>query len=201
MDETVFREKKHEIIIYWVLTVVFIVASGVLSGWRFGHPASMLLIMATVCALGASFQTWAYFRHPNKVVVNRSGIHVYYRSFTLSSNTSFWVDSCRTYHWGYIKNVYVDWEESFSRGKLYETFIVIENEPGNVSTIWITGISYNRSRLAESIIHFSDAKSSFDFEKTAANSKKRLGLCLWYTLLPVIIGMVLGLIAIKCTRG
>lgn len=201
MEETVFMEKKRELITYWLLTVVFIVATGVLSDWRLGHPASILLIMVCVCTLGALFQTWAYVRHPNKVVVNRSGIHVYYRNFTLSSNSSFWEDSYRVYHWENIKNVYLDWEDSFSRGKLYETFIIIENEQGNINIIWITGISYNRGRLGESITHFSGVKSSFDFEKTAANSKKRFGFCFRDTILPVTIGMVLGLIAIKCTRG
>lgn len=201
MEETIFREKKRELITYWALTGVFIVASGVLSDWTLRHPASLLLIVVAVLALDASFQTWAYIKHPYKIVINESGIHVYYRSFTLSSNYSFWKDSYKVYHWENIKNVYLNWDDSISRNRLYETFIIVENEQGNLSTVWISGISYNRNRLAESINNFSGGKCSFDYETTAINSKKRFGLCFWTTILPLIIGIVLCEIIIKCTKG
>lgn len=198
MEETIFREKKRKTITYWVLTVVLILIFGVLSDWTLRHSAWLFLIMVTVCALGASFQTWAYVKHPNKVVINELGIHVYYRSFTLSSNSSFWEDSYRVYHWVNIKNVYLDWDDSISRERLYETFIIVENEQGNLGSVWISGISYDRNRLAESIDHFSGSKCSFDYEITAINSKKRFGLCFWPTILPLIIGIVLSVIISKC---
>ncbi len=71
----------------------------------------------------------------------------------------------------------------------------------NLSTVWISGISYNQNRMAESINHFSGCKCSFDYETTAINSKKRFGLCFWTTILPIILGIVLCVIIIKCTKG
>lgn len=183
MEETVFKEKKHEIIIFWVITIIFIMVPL----W----PIGLRLMMATVCGVLVSFKTWAYIKHPNKVVINESGIHVYSRQFTLSSNTTFWKDSCMVYSWETIRQVYFDWSDNISRRRLYETFVILRNDLGEEALIYFSDTSYNLNRFAEAITYFSGNERCFNEEKTALNRKKCFGFVFSNWAIPVTIGLII----------
>lgn len=178
------------------MMVILSVLFGGMTGYAIYHPEEIsspagFLIMAVCCLIMLLFQLLVYYKHPNRIIIDESGIRYYYRTFKFSAPFSFWKDCSMTYTWEMIGTVHLDWSESISRGLLYETWLVVENKlEGGYYLITLTKMTYNRKLLINAVNYFSEGRCSFDLGTTITNSKKRLKYILRGTILPILIGVI-----------
>lgn len=135
-DSRIFREKLFMYVIFGILFggLAFMWISHY--AFPFGNKGAVgLFILLMVYSMMLSILYWGLLRHRMRVVIDSKGIHHYDRRFTLSNNSTFWLDDYRFYPWDKIKTFYFDWMPT--RGWM-DRYLVIEDEEKILAFILIS---------------------------------------------------------------
>lgn len=136
--------------------------SDTLRGWE--------LYVCLAFLVGISFYIYEVIRRPEKLIIDKFGVHIFHRSPYPQRNFS------EHYRWSKIKKVYYDWEFT-SRGRgnfaiddlIFTMAFAHKDVKINLGEYWVC-----RRNLKKSVKHFAGAEDIFDEEKTRRNYRKHL---------------------------
>ena len=196
-DGYIFKENLSSLYLFFGIILSFFVGLWISNGaFPFGDKFVILLFVVIIIYLILLVMPiWSKIKHPKLLIIDENGIHHYNRRFTLSTNSTFWVDDYMFYSWNKINGFYFDW--MMSRGVVPYRYLVLEQEHNETTSIQLNEFYGKKHNYIDAIEECSGGRCVLNRAKYDENRKIRNRM-LWETsLIPALIGVALTILLIK----
>ena len=198
-DGYIFKENLSSLYVFFGIILSFFVGLWISNeAFPFGNKfAILLLIVIIIYLILLAIPIWCNIKHPKLLIIDETGIHHYNRRFTLSSNSTLWIDDYMFYSWDNVQEFYFEWTGSVSRQIMPHRYLVLEQEQDKATFIRISEFYGKKHKYVDAIEECSGGKCVLNRAKYDENIKARNRL-LWETgLIPTLIGVALAVLLIK----
>lgn len=196
-DGYIFKENLSSLYVFLGIFLSFFVGLWISNeAFPFGDKFAILLfIVIIVYLILLVIPIWRKIKHPKLLIIDENGIHHYNRRFTLSSNSTFWVDDYMFYSWNKINGFYFDW--MMSRGVVPYRYLVLEHEHNETASIQLNEFYGKKHNYIDAIEECSGGGCVLNRAKYDENRKIR-NRSLWkYYIFPTLIGIALAMLLNK----
>ena len=199
-DGYIFKENLSSLYVFFGIILSFFVGLWISNeAFPFGDKFAILLfIVIIIYLILLVIHIWRKIKHPKLLIIDENGgIHHYNRRFTLSSNSTFWVDDYMFYSWNKINGFYFDW--MMSRGVVPYRFLWTRNGGAFVLRLCFLWERFygKKHNYIDAIEECSGGRCVLNRAKYDENRKIR-NRSLWkYYIFPLLIGIALAMLLNK----
>lgn len=195
-DGIIFKDSWLEYIVYGILLCLFICLWLCHDAFPFGNRGAVgLFIYIMVFIVIVAIPVWGIIRHPNRLIIGSDGIHYYCRRFTLSNNSTLWLDNYKFYSWDKIQGFYFEW--MMARGVMAHRYLVLEHEHDKAAFIRLNNFTGKKQEYIRAIEGCSNGRCLLNKTKYDENKRIRNEILWQNSLIPALIGAALAMLLIK----
>lgn len=198
-DGYIFKENLTLSYVFLCILLCFFVGLWISNeAFPFGNKGAILMFaLVIIYLILLVISIWCNIKHPKLLIIDETGIHHYNRRFTLSSNSTLWIDDYMFYSWDNVQEFYFEWTVSVLRKIMPNRYLVLEQEQDKATFIRISEFYGKKHKYVDAIEECSDGKCLLNMAKNNENIKTRNRLLWENSLIPVLIGVVLAVLLIK----
>lgn len=198
-DGYIFKENLSLLYVFFGIILSFFVGLWISNeAFPFGDKFAILLfIVIIIYLILLAIPIWRNIKHPKLLIIDETGIHHYNRRFTLSSNSTLWIDDYMFYSWNNVQEFYFEWTGSVSRQIMPNRYFVLEHDYDKAAFILLNDLTGKKQEYISAIEECSDGKCLLNRAKYDENRKIRNRILWENSLIPLLVGVALAVLLIK----
>lgn len=196
-DGYIFKENLTLLYVFLGMLLCFFVGLWISNeASPFGNKGAILMFaLVIIYLILLAIPIWCNIKHPKLLIIDETGIHHYNRRFTLSSNSTLWIDDYMFYSWDKIQGFYFEW--MMARGVMPNRYLILEHDYNEAASIQLNEFYGKKHNYIDAIEECSGGICVLNRAKYDENRKIR-NRSLWkYYIFPTLIGIALAALLIK----
>lgn len=197
-DGCIFKENLSLSYVFLGILLCFFVGLWISNeAFPFGNKGAILMFAIVIIYLILlAIPIWCNIKHPKLLIIDETGIHHYNRRFTLSSNSTLWIDDYMFYSWDNVQEFYFEWTVPVSRKIMPNRYLVLEQEQDKATFIRISEFYGKKHKYIDAIEECSGGRCLLNRAKYNENIKTRNRILWENCLIPAMIGVALAILFI-----